>query len=55
MVNDIDDVFFDVEAVAGPSIPRLYEHSARVVTTAHPFTEDDLRAFADAGEHAGLD
>jgi hypothetical protein len=55
MASEIDEVFFDVEAVGGPSIPRLYEYSARVVTTAHPFNEDDLRAFAAAGEHPGFD
>jgi hypothetical protein len=35
--------------------PRLYEIAPRVVTTAHPFSEDDLRAFIDAGEHTGLE
>ena len=55
MANDIDEVFFDVETVGGPSIPRLYEHSARVEITAHPFSEDDLRAFTAAGEHPGFD
>ena len=55
MANDIDEVFFDVDVIAGPSAPRLYEHSARVVTTAHPFSEDDLRAFSAAGEHPGFD
>jgi hypothetical protein len=56
MANDIDEIFFDVDAdVGGRSEPRLYEHSGRVVTTAHPFSEDDLKAFVAAGEHPGFD
>jgi hypothetical protein len=35
--------------------PHLYQLTARVVTTAHPFSEDDLRAFVAAGEHIGLE
>ena len=56
MANGIDEIFFDVDAdIGGPGEPRLYERPTRVVTTAHPFTEDDLRAFAASGEHTGLD
>jgi hypothetical protein len=35
--------------------PRLYELTPRVVTTAHPFSDDDLLAFVAAGEHTGLE
>lgn len=56
MANDIDDIFFDVDSgVVSSTEPRLYERVYRIVTTAHPFTEDDLRAFAAAGEHSGLE
>jgi len=56
MANNIDEIFFDVDAdVGGAGAPRLYERPTRVVTLAHPFTEDDLRAFAASGEHPGLD
>jgi hypothetical protein len=56
MASDIDEIFYDVDAdVGGRGEPRLYERPTRVVTTAHPFTEDDLRAFAASGEHPGLD
>jgi len=54
MASNIDEIFFDVDADVGGE-PRLYERPTRVVTTAHPFTEDDLRAFAASGEHPGLD
>lgn len=56
MANDIDEIFSDIDARAGgPTIPLLFEHGGRIVTTAHPFTEDDLNAFRAAGEHTGLE
>jgi hypothetical protein len=56
MANDIDEIFFDVDAdIGGRSEPRLFERPRRLVTTAHPFSEDDLRAFVAAGEHPGFD
>ena len=55
MANEIDEIFFDVDAgFPGSGEPRLYERPTRFVTKAHPFTEDDLRAFAASGEHEGL-
>ena len=55
MANDIDEIFFDVDTgFGGPGEPRLYERPTRFVTTAHPFTDDDLRAFSESGEHEGL-
>lgn len=35
--------------------PRLYVRSPRVIASAHPFSEDELREFAAAGEHLGLE
>jgi hypothetical protein len=50
--TEIDHVGLD----AGASTePLLYELVPRIVTTARPFTEDDLRAFLAAGEHTGLE
>jgi hypothetical protein len=48
--TDIDPVAFDVGTA---DEPRLYELAPRMVTTAHPFSDDDLRAFLEAGEHTG--
>jgi len=56
MANGIDEIFFDVDTdIGGSGEPRLFERPTRVVTTAHPFTDDDLRAFQASGEHPGLD
>ena len=56
MANELDEIFFDFDAdSAGPAEPLLFQRSTRVVTTAHPFSDDDLRAFAASGEHPGLD
>jgi hypothetical protein len=56
MASDIEEIFYEVDADIGSSgEPRLYQRPTRVVTTAHPFTEDDLRAFAASGEHPGFD
>jgi hypothetical protein len=35
--------------------PRLYVRAPRVIASAQPFTEDELREFVAAGEHLGLD
>jgi hypothetical protein len=48
--TDIDPVVFNLGTT---DEPRLYELAPRVVTTAHPFSDEDLRAFLDAGEHTG--
>jgi hypothetical protein len=56
MANEFNDVFFDNETETGPvGEARLYERPERIVTTAHPFNDADLRAFQNAGEHPGLD
>jgi hypothetical protein len=55
MASEISEIF-DVDAETGPvREPLLFERPQRVVTTAHPFSEDDLRAFQSAGEHTGLE
>ncbi|WP_411700814.1 hypothetical protein [Conyzicola sp.] len=54
MVNDIDESIFETD-IGSLGEPRLYESPVRIVMTARPFTEDDLRAFQRAGEHPGLD
>ncbi|GAB3606598.1 hypothetical protein GCM10027413_20070 [Conyzicola nivalis] len=54
MSNDIDEIVFDAD-IGSVSEPRLYESPIRFVTTAHPFSDADLRAFQSAGEHTGLD
>jgi hypothetical protein len=37
------------------SPPQLFVVAPCIVTTAHPFSDEDLRAFEAAGEHPGLD
>ena len=54
--NEIDAIIFDVETgLHGAGEPVLRESSSGISTTAHPFTEADLVAFAASGEHPGLD
>ena len=56
MASNIEQMFFEYETIIGArGEPGLYERSVRVVTTAHPFTNDDLLEFASSGEHLGLE
>jgi hypothetical protein len=52
--NDIDAEPFDRDGTATTD-PRLYRVAPHVVTTAHPFSADDLRAFVAMGDHMGLE
>jgi hypothetical protein len=55
MINESTETVHDGELtvrIAGE--PRLYVRSPRVIASAHPFTDDELDEFAEAGEHLGL-
>jgi hypothetical protein len=54
--NDIDAIIFDVETgLHDAREPALRESPSGITTTAYPFSEADLDAFTESGEHLGLD
>jgi hypothetical protein len=53
--NDIEAAGFETEPMHVTGEPHLCVVTPRFATTAHPFTEDDLRAFEASGEHLGLE
>ncbi|MCU1543579.1 MAG: hypothetical protein JWM50_1444 [Microbacteriaceae bacterium] len=53
--SHIDTAGFETEPGSAECEPQPFLLTPHFTTMAHPFSEDDLRAFIAAGEHAGLE